>query len=72
MLNTLDAIFSVRNEMNLLLVEDNKRITEVIFDYFEIKGISLDYAHNGSLGLELASNNFYDLIKRKRCPFNKL
>lgn len=48
--------------MNLLLVEDNRKIADVIFDYFELKGIALDYACNGQQGFELACQNFYDLI----------
>ena len=48
--------------MKLLLVEDHQDIAGIIFDFFEIKEYLLDYADNGQLGLELASNNHYDLI----------
>ena len=48
--------------MNLLLIEDNKEIANIIFDYFELKGIELDYAHQGKLGFELAQQQQYDLI----------
>jgi DNA-binding response OmpR family regulator len=48
--------------MKLLLIEDHKDIAGVIFDFFEIKGYTLDYANNGLHGYELASSNHYDLI----------
>lgn len=48
--------------MNLLLIEDNKEIADIIFDYFELKGIELDYAHQGLQGFELAKQQEYDLI----------
>lgn len=48
--------------MKLLLIEDHKDIAGVIFDYFELKGHILDYAGNGQQGLELGSNNYYDVI----------
>ncbi|MGF1682850.1 response regulator transcription factor [Photobacterium minamisatsumaniensis] len=48
--------------MKLLLVEDHQDIAGVIFDFFELKGYTLDYASNGQHGLELGSNNHYDLI----------
>lgn len=48
--------------MKLLLIEDHIEISKVIFEYFEIKGYDLDYARNGEMGLELASNNQYDFI----------
>ncbi|EAS41550.1 response regulator transcription factor [Photobacterium profundum] len=48
--------------MKLLIIEDHKDIAGVIFDFFEIKGYTLDYANNGLHGYELASSNYYDLI----------
>lgn len=48
--------------MKLLLVEDHQDIAGIIFDFFEIKNYTLDYANNGQHGYELASNNYYDLI----------
>lgn len=48
--------------MKLLLVEDNKDIAELIFDYFEGNGATLDYAANGNQGLALASQGSYDCI----------
>lgn len=48
--------------MKLLLIEDHQDIAGVIFDFFEIKGYTLDYANNGQHGYDLASSNHYDLI----------
>ena len=48
--------------MKLLLVEDHQDIAGVIFDFFEIKGYTLDYANNGQHGYELGCANHYDLI----------
>lgn len=42
--------------MKLLLVEDNKDIADLIFDYFENIGVAMDYAANGIQGLSLASS----------------
>ena len=38
----------------VLLVEDNREIAGMLFDYFECAGMQLDYADNGELGLKLA------------------
>lgn len=46
----------------LLLIEDNREIAGIIFDYFEQQGMELDYADNGELGIKLASNNHFDAI----------
>lgn len=48
--------------MKLLLVEDHQDIAGIIFDFFEIKGYTLDYASNGQQGYDLALENHYDLI----------
>lgn len=48
--------------MNILLIEDNKNIAETIFDYFELKGSTLDFAGNGLQGQQLAQQNTYDII----------
>ena len=51
------------NEMKrVLLVEDNREIAGVLFDYFECIGMELDYADNGELGLQLAMDNSFDII----------
>lgn len=46
----------------VLLVEDNREIAGVLFDYFECIGMELDYADNGELGLQLATDNSFDII----------
>ena len=46
----------------ILLVEDNREVAGVLFDYFESLGMELDYADNGELGLQLALNENFDLI----------
>ncbi|MCW8329925.1 response regulator transcription factor [Photobacterium sp. SDRW27] len=48
--------------MKLLLIEDHQDIAGVIFDFFEIKGYTLDYASNGQQGYDLGCSNHYDLI----------
>lgn len=48
--------------MKILLVEDNKQVAEVIFDYFEDSSIELDYAATGTLGLHLAQQQSYHCI----------
>ncbi len=48
--------------MRILLVEDHHDIAGIIFDYFELKGMTLDHAANGPRGLELGMEQHYDLI----------
>jgi DNA-binding response OmpR family regulator len=48
--------------MKLLLVEDHKQIANIVFEYFEMKGHSLDWAADGRHGLELAEGGHYDVI----------
>lgn len=49
--------------MKLLLIEDNREIAGIIFDFFELKThYVLDYASDGKQGLKLASTEYYDLI----------
>ena len=48
--------------MKLLLIEDHQDIANIIFDFFEIKTYTLDYANNGIQGYELAKQHHYDLI----------
>lgn len=56
------GIKKIRGFMKLLLVEDHQDIAGVIFDFFEIKGYTLDYTSDGKQGYELAKNEYYDLI----------
>jgi len=46
----------------VLLVEDNREVAGILFDYFESEGMELDYADNGELGLQLALEGTFDLI----------
>ncbi|OEE79060.1 response regulator transcription factor [Vibrio genomosp. F6] len=46
----------------VLLVEDNREVAGVLFDYFECIGMELDYADNGELGLQLALEQSFDII----------
>lgn len=46
----------------ILLVEDNRTLSEVVGEYFENKGFGVDYASDGLDGYYLASKNSYDVI----------
>ncbi|ALS98522.1 response regulator transcription factor [Lacimicrobium alkaliphilum] len=48
--------------MKILIVEDNRDITSNIADYLEPEGWQLDFADNGKLGLQLALDQYYDLV----------
>lgn len=47
---------------SILLVEDNRNLSELVGEYFESKGFSVDYATDGAEGYRLASSNSYDAI----------
>jgi len=46
----------------ILLIEDNRGIAEVVGEFLERRGYSLDYAGDGPSGLRLASTESYDVI----------
>ncbi|NOI67242.1 response regulator transcription factor [Vibrio sp. 99-8-1] len=46
----------------ILIIEDNRNIAGILFDYFESNDISLDYADNGELGVKLAQEVNFDII----------
>jgi DNA-binding response OmpR family regulator len=46
----------------VLLVEDNRSLSEMVGEYLESKGFGVDYAGDGLDGLRLASDNTYDVI----------
>lgn len=48
--------------MKILLVEDNRDVAGVIYDYLEIKGHQMDHVYDGLQGYELARNQHYDVI----------
>ena len=47
---------------SLLLIEDHQDIAEMLFEYLEHKGYTLDYAPDGMIGMRLATENYYDAI----------
>lgn len=46
----------------ILLIEDNRGIAEMVGEFLERLGYSLDYAADGITGLRLATQNSYDVI----------
>jgi len=46
----------------VLLIEDNANIAEMVGEYFERRGYSMDFAADGVTGLHLAVTNSYDVI----------
>ncbi|MGX9417471.1 response regulator transcription factor [Vibrio sp. RC27] len=46
----------------VLIVEDNREVAGILFDYFESGEVELDYADNGELGLKLALEIEFDAI----------
>ena len=54
----------MNNSMNasILLVEDHRDIAEMVFDYLEARGFSVDYAADGRAGLRLGCDNHYDAV----------
>jgi len=50
------------NNIRALIVEDHKDIAEMLYDFFERRNYELDYASDGRMGFNLASQNEYDVI----------
>ena len=46
----------------VLLVEDNRGISETVGEFLERRGYSVDYAADGVTGLHLAISNSYDVV----------
>lgn len=46
----------------ILIIEDNRNISEMVGEYLESKGFEVDYAADGLDGYRLASENSYDAI----------
>ncbi len=46
----------------VLLVEDNRGISEMVGEFLERRGYSVDYAADGVTGLHLAVTNSYDVV----------
>ena len=48
--------------MKILVIEDDKSISDLEKDYLEISGFECDVAYNGETGLEMALKNDYALV----------
>jgi DNA-binding response OmpR family regulator len=48
--------------MHLLLIEDNPDLIEILSEFFESRGHTLDIAYNGPSGLGFALDHTYDVI----------
>jgi len=46
----------------VLIVEDNRNISEMVGEYLESRGFEVDYASDGLDGYRLASENSYDVV----------
>ncbi|MBO9715567.1 MAG: response regulator, partial [Pseudoxanthomonas sp.] len=46
----------------VLVVEDNRNISEMIGEYLESRGFEVDYAADGLDGYRLAAENSYDAV----------
>ena len=46
----------------ILIIEDNRNISEMVGEYLERRHYGVDYAQNGVDGLRLATENSYDVI----------
>ena len=46
----------------ILLVEDNRSLSEMVGEYLESRGFGVDYAGDGMDGYRLAAENSYDVI----------
>lgn len=47
---------------DILLIEDHRDIAEMVFDYLEDRGFSVDYAADGTEGLRLGCEHRYDAV----------
>lgn len=48
--------------MKILIIEDDRSIAELEHDYLQLSGFECDIAVRGTIGLEMALSNDYDLI----------
>ena len=46
----------------ILIVEDNRNLSEMMGEYLEARGFGVDYAGDGHDGYRLAVDNSYDVI----------
>ena len=52
----------VRDGGLVLIIEDNREISEMVGEYLEAKGFEVDFATDGLDGLRLATDNNYDVV----------
>jgi DNA-binding response OmpR family regulator len=57
-----ELIVTLPNPGHVLLIEDNRDIAEMLFEYLEGLGYTLDHAGDGVTGLHLAITETYDVI----------
>lgn len=50
------------DSMHVLLVEDNRDLAASVADYLLLEDIQCDHAYSGTAGLNLASQQYYDVI----------
>ena len=48
--------------MNILLIEDNRVIAQQVIEFLSAHNWQIDYADNAKLGIQLASDNIFDVI----------
>lgn len=60
--SNLNAEKELDEGMRILIVEDEKGISNFLKDGLEEEGFAVDFAGDGKKGLELASSNDYDLL----------
>lgn len=53
---------SAHKNAAVLLIEDHRDIAEMVYDYLENCGYMVDYAADGPSGLQLATDNEYDVL----------
>ncbi|SHI05608.1 Response regulator MprA [Vibrio aerogenes CECT 7868] len=49
-------------QIHVLLIEDDRHLSQSIADYLKLDDIICDFAYNGHTGLNLAKSNHYDVI----------
>ncbi|MGK0269172.1 MAG: DNA-binding response OmpR family regulator, partial [Paraglaciecola sp.] len=48
--------------LNILLIEDNRVIAQQVIEFLSAHNWQIDYADNAKLGIQLASENIFDVI----------
>ena len=48
--------------ISVLLIEDDLDLAQTVMDYLQLEAISCDHASNGSAGLNLLEENYYDVL----------